>query len=131
MWRVCNYLTIGNWALPSPRHRARVTSSPSRPSPSRGSSIRPCSRALTFDPFPSRAGLSRISWDLAAETDGALIVPEERLAGLRALVDESGALFGARHYRSHHTLLALSDHIEPYALEHAESSDCGFGERYL
>ena len=42
---------------------------------------------------------------------------------LRNLVAEADALFGARHYRHYHWLLALSDHVERIGLEHHESSD--------
>jgi len=38
-------------------------------------------------------------------------------------VAETGALFGARHYRSYHFLLTLSDHVAHFGLEHHESSD--------
>src|SRR5215469_6730965 len=47
------------------------------------------------------------------------------------LVAETGALFGARHYRSYHFLLTLRDYVAHFGLEHHESSDNREGERYL
>jgi predicted metalloprotease with PDZ domain len=38
-------------------------------------------------------------------------------------VAETGALFGSRHYRDYHFLVALSDDIAHFGLEHHESSD--------
>jgi predicted metalloprotease with PDZ domain len=47
------------------------------------------------------------------------------------LVAESGKLFGARHYRDYHFLLALSDHVAHFGLEHHESNDSRLPERAL
>ena len=44
---------------------------------------------------------------------------------------ETGALFGARHYRAYHFLLTLSDHVAHFGLEHHESSDDREAEKYL
>ena len=44
---------------------------------------------------------------------------------------ETGALFGARHYRGYHFLYTLSDHVAHFGLEHHESSDDRTGERTL
>jgi len=42
---------------------------------------------------------------------------------LRQLIAETGALFGARHYRHYDFLLTLCDRIPPDGIEHHESSD--------
>ena len=47
------------------------------------------------------------------------------------LVAESGELFGTRHYRDYHFLLALSDHVAHFGLEHHESNDSRLPERVL
>jgi predicted metalloprotease with PDZ domain len=47
------------------------------------------------------------------------------------LVKEAHALFGATHYREYHFLLALSDRIAHFGLEHHESSDDQTRERFL
>ncbi len=49
----------------------------------------------------------------------------------KKLVKETGALFGARHYRGYHFLYTLSDHVAHFGLEHHESSDDRTGERTL
>ena len=60
---------------------------------------------------------------MAADRRSALAIPEERLAAYRRVPAEAMALFGARHYREYHWLLALSDAIDHNGLEHHESSD--------
>ncbi len=60
---------------------------------------------------------------LAADSEAALAVSPQVIANYRKLVAETGALFGARHYRSYHFLLTLSDHVAHFGLEHHESSD--------
>jgi predicted metalloprotease with PDZ domain len=47
------------------------------------------------------------------------------------LVDETGALFGTRHYRGYHFLVTLSDDVAHFGLEHHESSDDRAAERSL
>jgi predicted metalloprotease with PDZ domain len=47
------------------------------------------------------------------------------------LVAESGKLFGARHYHDYHFLLALSDHVAHFGLEHHESNNSRLPERTL
>lgn len=61
--------------------------------------------------------------DMAADSAEALNIPEETQAEYRRLVGETGALFGARHYRDYHFLLTLSDNVAHFGLEHHESSD--------
>jgi predicted metalloprotease with PDZ domain len=60
---------------------------------------------------------------MAADQRASLAVSEARLAAYRRVPAEALALFGARHYRAYHWLLALSDAIDHNGLEHHESSD--------
>ncbi len=68
-------------------------------------------------------------FDIAADSNGALAVPEPTVAALKQLVRETGALFGARHYRDYHFLVTLSDTTAHFGLEHHESSDDRTAER--
>jgi predicted metalloprotease with PDZ domain len=68
---------------------------------------------------------------VAADSDRALEVPNDVIEHFRNLVKETGALFGARHYRDYHFLYTLSDHVAHFGLEHHESSDDRTGERSL
>lgn len=68
---------------------------------------------------------------MAADSPAALDAPAATLAGLRKLVAEAGALFGVRHYRRYTFLLALSDAVAHFGLEHHESSDNRAPERML
>lgn len=67
--------------------------------------------------------------DVMADTTAALEMKPETLAGLKKLVQEAYAMFGARHYRSYKFLLTLSDHGGGEGLEHHESSEDGVGEK--
>jgi predicted metalloprotease with PDZ domain len=69
--------------------------------------------------------------DLAADSEAALALSPENQKQLVNLVAESGKLFGARHYRDYHFLLALSDHVQHVGLEHHESNDSRLPERAL
>src|SRR5204862_5437442 len=69
--------------------------------------------------------------DLAADSEAALEMSPDLEAQYRSLVAETGALFGARHYRHYDFLLALTDHLQPNGLEHHESSDNRAPERML
>jgi len=60
---------------------------------------------------------------LAADGPAALAASPLEVQHMRQLVAESGALFGARHYRRYDFLLTLSDKIPPDGVEHHESSD--------
>jgi predicted metalloprotease with PDZ domain len=60
--------------------------------------------------------------DLAAEDAKALELSLEFIANMKRLVAESGALFGARHYRAFRFLLGLSDRVPAFGLEHHECS---------
>src|SRR5581483_2849419 len=69
--------------------------------------------------------------DLAADSEAALNMSPQLKKQLTRLVAESGKLFGARHYRDYHFLLALSDHVAHFGLEHHESNDSRLPERAL
>src|SRR5262245_27681682 len=69
--------------------------------------------------------------EIAADSDEALNAPKELIDKYRKLIKEAGALFGATHYNEYHFLLALSDQIAHFGLEHHESSDDQTRENYL
>jgi predicted metalloprotease with PDZ domain len=69
--------------------------------------------------------------DMASDGDAALQIPPDTVEGYKRLVNETGALFGARHYNEYHFLLTLSDHTAHFGLEHHQSSDDRVGERTL
>ena len=84
-----------------------------------------------FRKFPlTSAGITH-EIDAMADTTSALEMKPETLKGLKNLVEEAYALFGARHYRSYRFLLTLSDHGGSEGLEHHESSEDGVGEKGL
>src|SRR5215831_11649887 len=69
--------------------------------------------------------------DIVAETDEYLAFSANDLGTFNNLVAETGALFGARHYRHYDFLLTLSSLVGGRGLEHHESSDNAPGERFL
>ncbi len=69
--------------------------------------------------------------DLVADADTDLAMTPQDLASYQKLVAETGALFGARHYRDYHFLLTLSDQVGGHGLEHHESNDSVASERTL
>jgi predicted metalloprotease with PDZ domain len=69
--------------------------------------------------------------DLVAESDADLAMTPEDLTAYKKLVAETGALFGARHYRQYHFLYTLSDQVGGHGLEHHESNDSAASERTL
>src|SRR6185369_5410986 len=69
--------------------------------------------------------------DAVADTPAALEMKPETLTGLKNLVQEAYALFGARHYRNYRFLVTFSDHGGGEGLEHHESSEDGVGEKAL
>ena len=66
---------------------------------------------------------------MVSDAASALELKPEDEKRFARLVPETGALFGARHYRSYHFLVTLSDHVAHFGLEHHESSDNREGER--
>ena len=69
--------------------------------------------------------------DVVADNETDLAMKPEDLAAYRKLVAETGALFGARHYRQYHFLYTLSDQVGGHGLEHHESNDSAAAERTL
>jgi len=69
--------------------------------------------------------------DIAGDSAASIEIPPDAVAHYRRLVAEAQALFGARHYRSYHLLLALTDLFPSNGLEHHESSDNRAAERAL
>lgn len=67
--------------------------------------------------------------DLVADSPAGLDIPETTRQHITNLVAESGKLFGARHYRQYHFLLALSDELAHFGLEHADSSASRLSEQ--
>jgi predicted metalloprotease with PDZ domain len=60
---------------------------------------------------------------IAAESEAGLEVTPETVQEWKQLVAETGAIFGARHYRHYDFLLTESDNMETDGVEHNESSD--------
>jgi len=60
---------------------------------------------------------------VAADGAAALAANPAEVQHLRQLVAETGALFGARHYRRYDFLLSLTDRMPMDGVEHHESSD--------
>ena len=69
--------------------------------------------------------------DLVAEAEPDLAMSAQDVASYQKLVAETGALFGARHYRHYDFLLTLSDQVGGHGLEHHESNDSVDAERTL
>jgi predicted metalloprotease with PDZ domain len=69
--------------------------------------------------------------DLVADDEADLAMSPKDLASFQKLVAETGALFGARHYRQYHFLLTLSGQVGGHGLEHHESNDSVGSERML
>ncbi len=68
---------------------------------------------------------------IVADSATALEVKPEDAGHFAHLTAETGALFGARHYRGYSFLLTLSEHVAHFGLEHHESSDNRAPERML
>lgn len=69
--------------------------------------------------------------DLVADEETDLAMKPEDVAAYQKLVAETGAIFGARHYRQYHFLLTLSNQVGGHGLEHHESNDSVASERAL
>jgi len=73
----------------------------------------------------------RQEMDIAADSAGALDVPQDVLDRYKTLPDQALKLFGAQHFRDYHFLYSVSDHVEHFGLEHHESNDSRVEERTL
>ncbi len=69
--------------------------------------------------------------EMAADSPQALDFPPPWKKSCDRLVAEAGALFGAYHYDGYRFLLALSDHVAHFGLEHHKSSDNRVAESTL
>ncbi len=69
--------------------------------------------------------------DVVADAEPDLAMTSQDVAAYQKLVAETGALFGARHYRQYHFLLTLSEQVGGHGLEHHESNDSVEAERAL
>ena len=69
--------------------------------------------------------------DIAADSEAALRMSDGDRQAFDNLIAEAGALFGTRPYRDYHFLLALSNHMPHFGLEHHESSDNRMSEQFL
>ena len=69
--------------------------------------------------------------DMVSESESGLAMSDAEIAAYRALVRETGAIFGARHYEQYHFLYTLSDEVASHGLEHHQSSDNALGEHAL
>ena len=69
--------------------------------------------------------------DVVADSEEDLAMKPDDLAAYKKLVAETGALFGARHYRQYHFLYTLSGQVGGHGLEHHESNDSAADERTL
>lgn len=68
---------------------------------------------------------------VAADSAAALELKPEVHQQLRNLVAQLGRLFGARPHSEYHFLLALSDYVAHFGLEHHESTDIRYAEQTL
>jgi len=69
--------------------------------------------------------------DTVADSEEDLAMTPADVTAYQKLVAETGALFGARHYRRYHFLYTLSDQVGGHGLEHHESNDSVAAERTL
>jgi len=83
----------------------------------------------TYDLSPGQKPEHRLN--IAADSAIATTLSKDQLTNFRQLVAETGALFGARHYRHYDFMLALTDHLPVNGLEHHESSDNRGPEKML
>jgi predicted metalloprotease with PDZ domain len=69
--------------------------------------------------------------DMVAEAEADLDLTPNEQADFQKLVAETGALFGARHYRHYDFLLTISNEVGGHGLEHHESNDSTYAEHTL
>jgi predicted metalloprotease with PDZ domain len=69
--------------------------------------------------------------EVVADNQESLNASPEWIASLRKLIKETHEVFGATHYRAYHFLMALSDRIAHFGLEHHESSGDQLRESFL
>jgi predicted metalloprotease with PDZ domain len=69
--------------------------------------------------------------DIAADSEATLRMSDGDRQAFNNLVAETVAMFGTEPYRDYHFLLALSNHLPHFGLEHHESSDNRLNEQFL
>ena len=69
--------------------------------------------------------------NLVGDTAASIDIPADLTEKWKRLVQETDAMFGARHYSSYHFLLTLSDRVAHFGLEHHESNDSRVNENSL
>jgi len=84
-----------------------------------------CFRRIALSSEPSA------ELDMAADSAAALRIHDSIVTGMKHLVVEAPALYGSRHWRTYHFLLALTDVIPVNGIEHHESSDNRAPEAYV
>ena len=123
----CSPRASGNSAVRSRCIRRATAACSSSPRRWRASSIRRCRWAVmrSTSSCRDRRRFPQLHHTLStvADSAAALVVPDDFAAGYSRLVAQAGALFGTRMYRHYTWLLALSDHVAHFGLEHHESSD--------
>ncbi len=76
-------------------------------------------RVVPLDNTSSRP----VEADLVGDTASAIDIPADLTQKWKRLVQETDAMFGARHYNNYHFLLTLSDRVAHFGLEHHQSND--------
>lgn len=71
----------------------------------------------------ARVGSRPVTLDLVGDRSEDLVASDEQIRQQRALVEQAAILFGDHHFDRYHFLLALSDGLDHYGLEHQQSSD--------
>ncbi|MBX7255499.1 MAG: M61 family peptidase [Candidatus Hydrogenedentes bacterium] len=69
--------------------------------------------------------------DIAAESEWALALPEERIKQYGNMIDEMYSFLGAGHYDRYHFLVTLSDQLQYFGMEHHRTSDCRLVEKAM
>ena len=73
----------------------------------------------------------RAELDAFADAPADLLFGADLIAKYRAVVAQMDAMYGARHWRSYHFLLTLSDALPGDGIEHHESSDNRAGDDFM
>jgi predicted metalloprotease with PDZ domain len=87
-----------------------------------------CGRYLREIPIGPKDGPQHFL-TLACDSEAGLHPDEKWLAAYGKLVEEAGALFGSRHYRSYRFLVSMTEQFGHNAIEHHECSDNRMPER--
>ena len=85
-------------------------------------------RRIELDTTPGKAP---VYLNLFADSPAALEATPEHIAAHKALVPQTDAVFGSRHFARYEFLLALSENFSGIGLEHSESSENGVSTNYF